>query len=155
MDNTLTHILAATEARPTGSEKWLGHCPAHGSKRHRDLSIKLTSERILLHCFAACETEAICRSLGLELRDLFTDALDTDPRRRRAAAQLRAQRQLELDDEARIQGRRIDALREADYHIRSRQGLDISQWTDRQLDDELNLLADAYALLASEECHGS
>jgi hypothetical protein len=96
----------------------------------------------------------ICQSLGIDQADLFYDALDTDPQRRREAAQQRDRLRQERDDAARRQGRRIDALREADFFVRSRRGMDISGWSDQKLDDELNVLADAYFLLASEERDG-
>jgi hypothetical protein len=150
----LDHIVSSTQAKPVGPDRWTGHCPAHGSKQHRDLSIKLAGTRLLLHCFAGCLKPAICASLGLELRDLFTDVLDPDPARRREAAQRRDRERQQQEAAARKQGRRIDALRAADFHIRSRHGLDISGWNNQKLDDEMNLLADAYALLASEECDG-
>lgn len=154
MDNTLAHILAATEARPTGSEKWLGHCLAHGSKRHRDLSVRVTDTKILVHCFAGCLVPAICDSLGLQQKDLFFDALDTDPRRRRAAAQQRDRQRKQREQQAEQQGMLIDMLREADYFVRSRQGLNVSAWSHDRLNDELNALADAYHLLENEDFHG-
>ena len=152
--NALEQILTMTEATPTGPDRWMGHCLAHGSKRHRELSIKLTSERILLYCFAGCLKPAICRSLDLELKDLFTDALDPDPRRRREAAQQRDHQRQQREQQTNQKGALIDALREADYFVRSRRGLDISGWNDQKLNDELNALADAYHLLEREALDG-
>jgi hypothetical protein len=48
----------------------------------------------------------------------------------------------------------IDLLREADYFVRSRRGLNISEWSIERLHDELNALGDAYLLLESEALHG-
>lgn len=154
MTDTLNHILAVTQAKPTGAEKWSGHCPAHGSKRHRDLSIKRAGTRILLHCFGGCRLASVCAALGITMRDLFTDALEPDVDKRRAAAHARERKQREHAEEARKQGRHLDALKAADYHIRSRQGLDICEWSNEKLQDELNLLGDAYTLLEAENCNG-
>ena len=154
MGNILAHILAGTDAKPTGPDKWTGHCLAHGSKRHRDLSIRLAGTKILLHCFAGCLKPAICLSLGLELKDLFTDALDPDPRRSRESAQQRDHQRQEREHHAHQQGTLIDALRAGDYFVRSRQGLDISGWSDEKLHNELDALSDAYLLLESEDRHG-
>jgi hypothetical protein len=44
----------------------------------------------------------------------------------------------------------IDALREADYFIMSRRGVDVSAWDEHRLNDELNALADAYYLIECE-----
>ena len=150
MNSVLTYILSSTNAKATGPEKWLAHCGAHGSKRHRDLSIRETNDRILLHCFAGCPLENICVALGIRSSDLFFDALDRDPQRRRIVLQQRDRTRLKAAAVRQRRGRRTDALREADYFVRSRQGLDISQWTIEKLDEELNVLADAYALLSSE-----
>ncbi len=73
MNSTLAQIIRETQAKPNGLDQWLGHCPAHGSRRNRDLSIALRDRKILLNCFATCPKEAVCRALGLVLRDLFTD----------------------------------------------------------------------------------
>jgi hypothetical protein len=94
--------------------------------------------------------QEICQALGIRPSDLFFDALDRDPQRRQAAAQQRERTRREASAKAQQCGRRIDALREAEYFVRSRQGLDISSWTNQKLDDELNVLADAYTLLSSE-----
>jgi hypothetical protein len=130
-------------------EKWKGCCPAHQDLRP-SLTFKDGDKCILMKCFAGCALDEICQALGLRPSDLFFDALDSDPQRRRAAAQQRERKVREVAAERQTRGRRIDALREADYFVRAREGLDISQWTHQKLDDELNVLADAYALLSSE-----
>lgn len=154
MDNILAHILATTEAKPTGSDQWLGHCRAHGSKKHRDLSIKLNDNKILLHCFAACPKEEVVSALGLTVQDLFTDTLESDPRKRRAAVEQRDRQRQQRERQAQQEGALIDALREADYFLQSRRGLDISAWSNEKLNDELNALADAYFLLEKENLDG-
>lgn len=77
--DTLEHIIGVTSAKQTAPDKWLGHCPAHGSQRHRDFSIKCTPERILFHCFASCSSEAVCQSLGLAMTDLFLEPRQASP----------------------------------------------------------------------------
>lgn len=152
--HALEHILTTTEAKLTSQGKYLGHCLAHGSKRHRDLSVRVTDTKILLHCFAGCLTPAICRSLGIELKDLFTDALDPDPQRRKAAAQQRERERHVCECHAEQQGALIDVLREADTFVQSRRGIDISTWSHDRLNDELNSLGDAYRLLEREALYG-
>ena len=154
MDNILAHILAGTDAKPTGPDKWTGHCLAHGSKWHRDLSIRLEGTKILLHCFAGCLKPVICLSLGIELKDLFTDALDSDPQRRREALQQRDRQRYLREQQAHQEGLMIDALKAADDFVSSRRGLDINTWSEEKLQNEINALADAYQLLESEGLHG-
>jgi len=70
----IDQLLARLEkTRRTGDGKWLACCPAHNDK-HPSLAIKLTDdEKILIHCFAGCDIEAIISSLDLTLADLMPD----------------------------------------------------------------------------------
>jgi hypothetical protein len=47
-------------------------CPAHNDQK-QSLSVKETGSKILLKCFAGCDTQAIVSALGVELKDLFTE----------------------------------------------------------------------------------
>lgn len=98
--------------------------------------------------------QEICGSLGIKQQDLFFDVLDLSPSRRRAAALERDRQRHAREQQTEQQGTLVDVLREADYFIRSRRGLDISTWTEVKLDGELNALADAYHLLENEDFHG-
>ena len=67
-----------------GTNKWTAHCPckqahAHGDK-NRSLSISLNGTKILLHCHTGCTTDDICGAIGIEAKDLFTDAPTTTER---------------------------------------------------------------------------
>jgi hypothetical protein len=78
----------------------------------------------------------------IEPRDLFYDARP-DPRARaeharRRAAQAAAERR---------RGRFIDALKVAEAFLDTRKNLDISAWGAERLNEELNLIADAYWIL--------
>ena len=147
--DALLPMLDAVQQRSNG--RWSARCPAHDD---RTPSLQVTSgdKAILLKCWSGCRLEDICLALGIEQRDLFFDQCDATPQQRQAAARQRDRQRQQQATRARKQGRRTDALREADYHIRSRHGLDISGWSNQKLHDELTVLADAYALLASEEC---
>lgn len=103
-----------------------------------------------MHCFSGCAIEDICTALGLKVSDLFHDAppdSHTVCRERVRRTQAR-QRKAQHDE---VEGFTIDALREAEYFTRSRQGLDIAAWNHERLNDELEALADAWALLWAEE----
>ncbi|TKB91790.1 MAG: hypothetical protein E8D41_09965 [Nitrospira sp.] len=134
-------------------EKWKACCPAHQDRRP-SLTFKDGNKCILLKCFAGCALDEICQALQLRPSDLFFDAIDRDPQRRKRASQQRERQRQALEQDAHQEGAVIDALREADYFIRSRQGLDISQWSHARLDAELNALADAYTLLEHEDLDG-
>jgi len=70
IDQLLTRLK---KLRRTGDGKWLACCPAHNDK-HPSLAIKLTDDgKILIHCFAGCDVEAIVSSLNLTLADLMPD----------------------------------------------------------------------------------
>jgi DNA primase len=134
-------------------KKWIACCPAHEDHRP-SLSFRDGDKCVLFTCFAGCRREEICQALGLHLSDLFFDARTSDLQQRRLVAQQRDRRRKAHERHAGQQGALIDALREADYFVRSRQGMDISSWPHGQLDTELNALADAYTLLEYEDLDG-
>jgi len=49
---------------------WIALCPAH-EDRNPSLSVRENDGRTLLHCFAGCTPEAVCKALGIGTRDLF------------------------------------------------------------------------------------
>lgn len=150
---TLDALLARFDhVTPRGS-RYMATCPAHADT-NPSLQVTPGDKGSLVKCWAGCRLEEICSSLGIRPADLFYDALDSDPQQRRAAARKRKHEQQVREHHADQQGMLIDALREADYFVQSRRGLDISTWSDQKLDDELNSLADAYLLLESEDLHG-
>jgi len=57
----------------TGPNQWAAKCPAHDDEKP-SLSIKLDTNRILLHCHAGCPTKDIVRALGLNMSDLFLES---------------------------------------------------------------------------------
>ncbi|MEW8525531.1 MAG: CHC2 zinc finger domain-containing protein [Candidatus Thiodiazotropha endolucinida] len=69
MNDILTRF---DNVRLMGEGKYMCHCPAHDD-RSPSLSIKLTGDRILFHCFAGCDTESVLDAVGLSFRDLFSD----------------------------------------------------------------------------------
>lgn len=61
--------------RQNGNGRWAARCPSH-EDRSPSLSVRLTDDgRILLKCFAGCETEAVLGALGLRFADLFPEPL--------------------------------------------------------------------------------
>lgn len=83
--------------RETGEGKWIARCPAHDD-RSPSLSVREVNDgTILIKCFAGCDTLAVCRSIGIEIRDLFPDQyvrrVDT---RARGVPRLSAAERLEL-----------------------------------------------------------
>jgi hypothetical protein len=58
-------------ARQTSESRWIARCPAHTDKSP-SLAIQTREDgRILLHCFAGCETAAVLQAAGLTFSDLF------------------------------------------------------------------------------------
>lgn len=59
--------------RKSGSG-WTARCPAHDD-RTASLSISVDGggSKVLVYCHAGCKPEEICRTAGIELRDLFLD----------------------------------------------------------------------------------
>ena len=66
LEEVLTHFK---KVRKCGNG-YTARCPAHDDK-NPSLSIKATNGRILMHCHAGCDTEAIMDVIGLKMSDLF------------------------------------------------------------------------------------
>lgn len=73
---TITRILDRLEGvRQTSEARWLARCPAHQDKSP-SLSLQERDDgRILMHCFAGCDTEDVLTAVGLTFSDLFEKPL--------------------------------------------------------------------------------
>lgn len=61
------------KVKRTGDGKWLACCPAH---QDRTASLAITDNgdgRILINCFAGCDTYSILRSVGLDWADVMPE----------------------------------------------------------------------------------
>jgi hypothetical protein len=128
---------------------WIACCPSH-KDRHPSLAITNGERGILLKCWAGCGVEEITAAMGLSVKDLFYDAgLDTVEHR--AALKQRQAQRAKPEQAYQVQGLASELLREAERFIQSAKNIDISQWSDAELDDRLNDLADAYYVLERED----
>jgi hypothetical protein len=66
----MTREEARNRFLPTGGDRAMLTCPSHQDRR-KSLSVWLTTDRLLLHCFAGCSTELVVSGFGLRLADLF------------------------------------------------------------------------------------
>lgn len=61
------------KVRATGNDQWVARCPAH-EDLSPSLSIKDCGDgRILMHCFAGCETASVLEAIGLIFSDLMPE----------------------------------------------------------------------------------
>ena len=61
--------------KETGHGKFIACCPAHDD-RSPSLAIKEEDDgRVLLHCFAGCETEDVLSALGLAFSDVMPERI--------------------------------------------------------------------------------
>jgi hypothetical protein len=70
---TAAELAERLHARRTGAG-WVGRCPAH-----RDLTPSLSVRegrdgRVLLHCWAGCDTAAVLAAAGIKWRDVCGDS---------------------------------------------------------------------------------
>lgn len=65
--------------RRTGSQ-YQARCPAHEDKR-ASLSVCERDGRLLVHCHAGCSTREIVGAMGLSLRDLYIQPMESRRRR--------------------------------------------------------------------------
>jgi hypothetical protein len=61
------------KVRQTGSGRWIACCPAHGDKSPSLAIREIEDGRVLLHCFANCETGEVLAAVGLTFNDLFPE----------------------------------------------------------------------------------
>ena len=82
-----TLISRLDGVKETGPGKFVARCPAHDD-RSPSLAIKEADDgRILLHCFAGCETEDVLTAIGLTFCDLYLEQMGSkhnyQPKRQR------------------------------------------------------------------------
>lgn len=76
----LERVLSGLDRVCKTSGGFLARCPAH-EDHHPSLSISEGDDgRVLLHCWAGCETSSVVTAMGLSFADLYPRR---PPRRRR------------------------------------------------------------------------
>jgi hypothetical protein len=65
-------LSSLQKVRKSGPDEWVACCPAHKDKSP-SMTIKVTPDTILVHCFAGCSTENILSSIGMTFDDLYPD----------------------------------------------------------------------------------
>ena len=70
--STINTVLERLESvRSSGQNRFIARCPAH-EDRTSSLSVRATDDgRVLVHCFAGCDTRDVLHALNLEMKDLF------------------------------------------------------------------------------------
>lgn len=63
-------ILSKLQNVRKNANGWLALCPSHDDAK-QSLSVKEVNGKVLLKCFAGCETQTIVSDLGLKMQDLF------------------------------------------------------------------------------------
>jgi hypothetical protein len=71
----INNLISRLEgAKKTGAHSWICKCPAH-QDRTASLHIKNDGDdKILLNCFAGCDTYSILKSIGLDWKDVLPDS---------------------------------------------------------------------------------
>lgn len=71
IDNVLSRF---ENVKSTGKNRWICKCSAHKDKSP-SLAISVEGDgRILINCFAGCDTYSILQSAGLDWQDVFPDS---------------------------------------------------------------------------------
>lgn len=70
---TLPDILSRLDIKSGSDGRYMARCPCHND-RQASLSVGVGDDgRVLLHCFAGCDTADIMQSMGLTMRDMFVE----------------------------------------------------------------------------------
>ncbi len=73
-----TLISRLDGVKQTGNGRYLASCPAHDD-RSPSLAIKDGDDgRVLVHCFAGCETEDVLSAIGLTFADVMPERIGQD-----------------------------------------------------------------------------
>jgi hypothetical protein len=134
------------------SRGWIACCPSHKDRRP-SLAISDGERGVLLKCWAGCTVEHITAAMGVSIKDLFYDT-NLDTVEYRAALKQRQAERANREQAYAVQGLASDLLREAERLTQSARNIDITQWSNEELNHRLNDLADAYAVLEKEEENG-
>jgi hypothetical protein len=70
--------------KKTGAGTWVARCPSH-TDRSPSLSLREADDRVLLHCFAGCDTGDILAAVGLTFADVMPERVDHHRPRMRPA----------------------------------------------------------------------
>ncbi len=72
-DRPIDLVLQRLDHPQKRGDRWMARCPAHDDT-NPSLSIREGEDgRVLLNCFAQCETSAVVEAMGLTMQDLFID----------------------------------------------------------------------------------
>ena len=77
----LSDFLSPLDKVAQRGDQYTACCPAHDDKKP-SLAITEKDNKILLKCWSGCTTQDIVGSMGLQLKDLFTDS-NLSPSQRR------------------------------------------------------------------------
>ena len=73
-----TFISRLDGIKETGPGKYLSRCPAHDD-RSPSLAIKDGDDgRVLIHCFAGCETEDVLSAVGMTFSDIMPERIGSE-----------------------------------------------------------------------------
>lgn len=139
---TIEEFLPWLDGVKQRGSRWSARCPAHAD-RSPSLSVSEGDKGVLLKCWAGCSVVEICQSLGIEQRDLFFDALDSNPKRRKHPAP-----PARLDRRAqafRFELAALDLRLRAERIAQAGTLLPIGSLTDTELDRALALVARGHA----------
>ena len=85
--SALHQVLSRLQGVKRSGTGYVALCPAHND-RHPSLSIdELSDGRVLLHCWAGCDTESIVSAIGLTMSDLFPQSGRKPSRHRKTKAE--------------------------------------------------------------------
>ena len=130
------------DARKVGNA-YRAKCPAHADTSP-SLQIRQGDRGLLLKCWSGCTFEQICVALQIKPRDLFFDGTcpgQYDLRKKKRVAMVRKMERFA----------KIDSYREADITIMHATGIDISGWTNDQIDAALDAVCKARGVLEGED----
>lgn len=66
-----TFLSRLSGVRRTGAGRWIARCPAHDDRRASLCVSQVDDGRVLVHCFAGCDTSDVLAAVDLSFSDLY------------------------------------------------------------------------------------
>lgn len=137
------------EAVRKSGRGFISRCPAH-EDRTPSLSVRDGERGVLVKCWAGCRLQDITAAVGLTVRDLFHDQ-HQNSRERKDKQRNRQTEQDRREDREYVHGLTVDARREAERLLASARNPGLVGWTDDDLHEAINVVADALEVHFAEK----
>ena len=141
-------LAMCSGVRRAGVNGFMARCPAHADK-NPSLSVREGERGLLVKCWSGCMLENICISLGITVRDLFYDAIDADQPKQPLPQRHSSDQPFDWRSVTNELFFHADGFwLRGDKVLNAARGLDVTNWTEEELNQAMEAVSEAYANIA-------